>query len=65
MRFNKAELLEDLAERAASIQQRWGFDAANGWAQVEGKGEEANRAYGEWSAITGILEDIRTGAIGW
>ena len=63
-RFSKAKLLEDLQHMIEDRYQQWNFKADNGWAQVHGKGEEANRNYAELSTIQMIYTLIESGDIG-
>lgn len=63
-RFNKTQLIHDLYGRAARIQNTHGFTRDNGYAQVMGKGEEENRAYGEWQTLENLARDIEAGYIG-
>lgn len=50
-RFNKAAVSEYVEARRTELEAEYGFMDSLGWAQVEGKGEEANRAYGEYDAL--------------
>ena len=60
-RFSKKLLKNWLEERFFEIQKNRRFDQGNGWAQVDGKGEEANRAYGEWRAYEIVLNAAEFG----
>lgn len=64
VRFSKAKLLDDLREMAERRRKLHGFDPGNGYAQVRGKGEEANREYGEWRTILDIINWIDSSSIG-
>lgn len=55
-RFSKASLRDVLKRRIVQIERQWRFDPDNGWAQVEGKGEDANRAYGEYDAYRSLID---------
>ena len=65
MAFSKGNLLKELKEQAGRIQKENGFTIQTGYAQVVGKGETANRAYGEWNRINAIIELIRGGHLGY
>lgn len=39
-----------------ALEREHGFDSRNGWAQVEGKGEAVNRAYGEYETLRGLVD---------
>ena len=58
MRFSKATLAARLSDRVTRLQLEWNFDPRNGYAQVEGRGEEINRAYGEWNALRDLMEEF-------
>ena len=55
-RFSKATLAGHLTRRIDYLGKEWNFDPGNGWNQVKGKGEEANRAYGEWECARRLME---------
>lgn len=63
-RFNKTQLIHELRQRAARIQNEYDFTRGNGYAQVMGKGEEENRAYGEWKTLENLARDIEAGHVG-
>lgn len=61
-RFSKSKLLADLQRL---MEQRQGsFDPKNGWSQVQGKGERANRDYAEWRTVEMIYRMVKEGDIG-
>lgn len=61
-RFSKAKLLADLYEL---MEKRKGsFDPQNGYSQVQGKGEQANRDYTEWKTVEMIYRLVKDGDIG-
>lgn len=62
-RFSKGKLLNELRYRAIELGDAHGFDIDKGYSQVEGKGEEVNRAYGEWETLTTLFQQIRDGYI--
>ena len=59
-RFSKQALLEGLQIAIDSLKKEHGFRHDNGWNQVRGKGEEANRAYGEFEAYSHVRDMIET-----
>lgn len=61
-RFSKNQLLLDLAELMEK--RRGTFDPKNGWSQVQGKGEQANRDYAEWRSIEMVYRLVKEGVIG-
>jgi hypothetical protein len=61
-RFSKSKLLADL--RDMMDKRQGGFDPGNGYAQVQGKGERANRDYTEWRTVEMIYRLIESGDIG-
>jgi len=60
-RFSKKLLTTWLERRFLDMQKANHFDQNNGWAQVQGKGEEANRLYGEWRAYEVVLRVVENG----
>lgn len=60
-RFSKQLLLSHLDAQILELQDEYKFDPMNGWAQVEGKGEERNRKYGEYDALLRLSEQIESG----
>jgi hypothetical protein len=55
-RFSKAKLAAYVERRRIELQTEFGFDPTNGWAQVEGKGEAVNRAYGEYDSLANLVD---------
>ena len=55
-RFGKATVSEYITKRLGVLLEKHHFDAGNGYAQVRGKGEEVNRAYGEWDVLLQMAE---------
>lgn len=55
-RFSKAKLTAYVIRRRAELEQEFGFDPDNGSKQVEGKGEAANRAYGEYDSLANLMD---------
>lgn len=55
-RFTRATLAKYVFGHLDAMRGKYGFVAHRGWAQVEGKGEEKNRAYGEWDAMQMIVD---------
>ncbi len=52
--FSKALLIKHLAKKAFYLSEEHHFTNTTGWAQVEGKGEEKNRAYGEYIGMVHV-----------
>lgn len=50
-RFSKAKLLAAIRLRRNELELQYDFDPGNGYAQVRGKGEEINHAYGEYDGL--------------
>lgn len=50
MRFSKKALAIYLVRRIRYAQKTYHFHERSGWNQVDGTGEEINRAYGEYIA---------------
>ena len=63
MRFNKANVLAHIWREADHIRDDYDFTDSTGWAQVHGKGEDANRAYGEWEALKRTAIAIEDGML--
>ena len=63
-RFSKDKLLQDLERIALEIAIQEGFDASNGYKQVEKSDMSRIIAYGEYHRIRRIIEDIRWGYLG-
>jgi len=47
-----------LAAYVAKELPKTGFVTSNGWAQVDGKGEQANRDYGRWEALMELATEF-------
>jgi len=56
-KFSKSKLAADTWERINKLEETYKFKSYNGWAQVDGKGEEINRAYGEYECLLSITND--------
>lgn len=63
-RFSRSALLRDLQQHEEMLRKANAFDPSNGYSQVEGRGEEANRNYGEWNMLRTIIEQIASGEVG-
>lgn len=61
-RISKRRLIQQLRD----MEQRAGrdFNPNDGWSQVHGKGEKANRDYAQWQTIQMILNLIEKGKLG-
>lgn len=57
MRFCKEKVRKILEINIRTLENEHGFYSGNGWNQVNGKGEEINRAYGKWD-FARILMDV-------
>lgn len=57
-RLSAKAIVTHLEIKAARLERDYGFDGANGWDQVRGKGEEVNRAYGQYVAMRDLLNAI-------
>lgn len=55
-RFSKRTLARHVFTTMETLAKRHRFTAANGWAQVENKSAEVNRAYGEWDMLRHIAD---------
>lgn len=60
-RFSKRKMIEHLERRLQSIQAEHNFDPTNGYVQVRGRGDDKNRAYGEYSMLRDLLSRVRDG----
>jgi hypothetical protein len=57
-RFSKASLVNDLQARVDRMAARHKFDGNNGWAQVDGKYVATIVAYGEWTALCDLIDEL-------
>lgn len=55
MRIDNMPLRDWLEARMNALEAEYGFDEDNGYSQVMGRGEEANRAYGAYDMIRDLL----------
>jgi hypothetical protein len=55
-RFSKQSLIDYIERRQTELEAEFGFTARDGWSQVEGKGEEINRAYGEYTHLSTLVD---------
>ena len=60
-KFSKALLIEVLNSRIETMQKLQKMDPDNGWAQVDKKGEAANREYGKFSTLIDLRDEIEGG----
>lgn len=58
LKFNKQNLSTMLLTILEAIEKEYKFDRSNGYSQIEGKGEELSRKYGEYSAFRWVYEII-------
>jgi len=61
--FSKKSILEFLEFKLQGLIKVYGFDLNTGYAQVEGKGEELNRVYGEFDAVVVLIQYVEEGRI--
>ena len=50
-RFSKQLFAKEVWEKIYHLEKTYGFKSYDGWNQVKGKGEEINRAYGEYNCL--------------
>ena len=61
-RFNKQNLLNQLQYEITRMEDMWGFVSDNGTDQIKDKSDfDRAVAYGEYVAITDIVDSIRQG----
>jgi len=56
--FSKKSILEFLEFKLQGLIKVYGFDLNTGYAQVEGKGEELNREYGEYYFYKTLISSL-------
>ena len=61
IRFNKNNVLIHIERTMELLQQKWGFDPNNGWAQVEGADIEKIVAYGEFNGLDELHSELFNG----
>jgi hypothetical protein len=57
-RFSRRIVTEKIYDKIYELEEMHNFDFNLGWEQVDGKGEEINRAFGEYTAMCDFLEKI-------
>ncbi len=57
-RFSKATLAAFVFKRTEALEKEHKFDSQDGYAQVRGKGEEKNRAYGEFNMLLDLADEF-------
>ena len=57
-RFSRVKVAITIWKAAEAARGEHKFSESNGWDQVNGGGEETNRAYGAWRALMDLLTDI-------
>lgn len=64
-RFSKPNLLAALERRADELQKKYGFDANNGTAQLQGTltSQDAVVAYGQFRLLHDLLQQIDDGSL--
>jgi hypothetical protein len=60
-KFSKALLIEVLNSRIETMKKINKLNPNNGWAQVDKKGEAANREYGKFSTLIDLRDEIEGG----
>jgi hypothetical protein len=58
MRFGKTKLARYIDVKMTCLEEKYRFDSNNGWAQVEGKPEDVQRAYGQYWAFQEMVEEF-------
>ena len=62
IRFSKQNLLNELQNQIAKMEQIWGFVSDNGTNQIKDKTEfDRVMAYGEYDSLLNIYESIKDG----
>ena len=62
IRFSKENLLNELQNQIAKMEQIWGFVSDNGTNQIKDKTDfDRVIAYGEYNAVLDIYESIKDG----
>lgn len=64
-RFSKMKVARVLARKISALIKEHGFDPDRGWEQVEGKGEEVNRAYGEFLGCVHVAMGLDIEQLVW
>lgn len=62
-RFSKQMVIDQLNTQIDHFEGRYKFTHETGYAQVEGRGEEINRAYGLWSYAVELKQWILEGSL--
>lgn len=57
-RFSRRVVADEISRALAALYRDHDFDERDGYAQVRGRGEEINRAYGEWDALLRLSERL-------
>lgn len=60
-RFSKQAIVDMLDARIALMEDKLGLDERNGYSQVSGKGDNWQRAYGEFRAYCDLRDSIANG----
>ena len=58
--MKKSKIIEIINDRITELECEYGFVGGNGWAQVDGKGEKINRAYGEYDSLGWLIIEINS-----
>lgn len=56
-RFSKKKLAKDIWGRINALEVTYKFKSYDGWNQVNGKGEEINREYGEYAILLHLTNE--------
>lgn len=62
-RFSKSAMVDYLARRIDRMERVYGFTTHSGWAQVDGKPADIQRAYGAFDMLQEILLAVETGEV--
>ena len=57
-RFSRSLVIDHLIQQLDLLIDEYGFDNNVGWIQVQGLGEEKNRAYGEFKLLNDLIENL-------
>ena len=58
LRFNKDNVLIHIELKMKQLEDKWGFDPEDGWAQVEGEPIEKIVAYGEYDGLETLHSEL-------
>ena len=64
MRFNKNNLKAHIVKECMRLEETWGFDPKNGYAQVKDSDFHRVMAYGEYEALNALWDAVEYNNIG-